>query len=267
MMVSILKINQFINPTIGFFKHMQFDFEVVTNEQLDIMFFANYGEKNPAPIVTKILSLEPTVTEASQLANIVESLYSVKWNKLKELSNLEYDPIHNYKDTLIETIKNKEIGNIVDDIELKNTRIGSGTRNNTRTDNLSSALTKDTTLTLDSGIDDGIYGFNSEEVSNSNTSKTHDVTTDKGTDTTINTGTQINAGDSSERVEDTKAGTNIRDTDITNDRTRSSTHEGNIGNLTTQQLMKQEIELWQWNFIEMVLSDVKDFLTIPIYLS
>ena len=48
-------------------------------------------------------------------------------------------------------------------------------------------------------------------------------------------------------------------------RARSYTHKGNIGNFTPQQLIKQEIELWRWNFIDEVLNDVKDFISIPIY--
>lgn len=262
-----LKISQFINPTIGFFSHMTFDFEPMTKAQLDILFYANYGDKNPAPIVTKTMSLEPTVIEASQLAMMIESVYTVKWNRLKSLTKLEYDPIHNYKDTLTETIGDVEVGNIVDDIESTNTKTGESTRGNTRTDNLSNVVTKDLTLTLNSDTDDGIYGFNSTVSSDADTSKTIDVTTDIGDVTALNTGTQVNAGAGTEHVVDAKTGTNIRDTRVTTDRVRTSTHEGNIGNLTSQQLMKQEIELWNWNFIQTVLTDVKEFLTIPIYLS
>lgn len=48
-------------------------------------------------------------------------------------------------------------------------------------------------------------------------------------------------------------------------RARKYTHKGNIGNITPQQLIQQEIDLWRWNFIEEVLNDVKSFITIPIY--
>ena len=49
-------------------------------------------------------------------------------------------------------------------------------------------------------------------------------------------------------------------------RARESIHKGNIGNLTPQQLITQEIELWRWNFIDEVMSDVKSMITIPIYI-
>lgn len=264
--MSIIKISQFINPTTGFFKHMAFDFTPMTKEQLDIMFFANYGDKNPAPIVTKMLSLDSSVIDTSQLAIMVESLYSVKWNKLKKLGSLEYDPIHNYKDILTESIGDVGKDTIKYDGSTTITRVATENRDNTRTDNLSAVVDKDNTLTVNSNTDDGLYGFNSTDSVNSDTSKTVETTTDKGTNIVTNTGTQKNVAVNTDNITDTKITKDSKVSDIVNDRTRNSTHEGNIGNLTTQQLMKQEIELWQWNFIQMVLADVKDFLTIPIYL-
>lgn len=47
--------------------------------------------------------------------------------------------------------------------------------------------------------------------------------------------------------------------------TRQLTRSGNIGVTTTQQMLQAEIELWQWNFIEQVLADTDEFMTIPFY--
>lgn len=49
-------------------------------------------------------------------------------------------------------------------------------------------------------------------------------------------------------------------------RAKESIHKGNIGNITPQQLIRQEIELWRWNFIDEVMSDIKSMITIPIYI-
>lgn len=49
-------------------------------------------------------------------------------------------------------------------------------------------------------------------------------------------------------------------------RAKQSIHRGNIGNLTPQQLITQEIELWRWNFIDEVMNDIKSMITIPIYI-
>ena len=77
----------------------------------------------------------------------------------------------------------------------------------------------------------------------------------------------IHTTDEDQVTQGTKRKTGTEDTESNSElsRVRDSTHLGNIGNLTTQQLMNQEIELWRWNFIHQILDDVKDFLTIPVY--
>ena len=265
--MSIPKISEYFTPTSGLFSKMAFDFEVITKAELDILLYANYGEKNSAPIVTKTLSLPPTDIELTNLAHMIESLYGVKWNKLKDLTKIQYDPIHNYKDTLTEVINDTGVTNATEEASSTNNRTGTTSRDNTRTDNLSNTVQKNSTSTLNSSVNDGVYGFNSETASDTDTSKTLETNTDDIDVTTLNTGTQRNLESVSDSILDSNSGTSTKESNVKNDRTRTSTHSGNIGNLTTQQLMNQEIELWKWNFIQSVLGDLNDFLTIPIYLS
>jgi hypothetical protein len=266
-MDEILKISQFINPTLGFFIHMNYEFEFMEKEQLDIMFYGNYGDKNPAPIVLKTLPLAPTVEDVQKLASTVEAFYSNKWNRLKALSGIQYDPIHNYKDELTESVKdigtggNTTGGTFTD----KGTDILS--RDATRTDNLKSASQLASDVTTGSNTTDGIYGFDSVNASDAEKSVTSGTEHEVGTNTIDNTGTQKNVSVDTDTIDKTKTSAITIDNHSTNDRTRTSTHSGNIGNLTTQQLMKQEIELWKWNFINNVLADLSEFLTLPIYLS
>lgn len=144
-----------------------------------------------------------------------------------------------------------------------------------------------------------IAGINSESVTKANTGTQQNVTdgtvaltgseqktrsdTESGTDVLTITGglTESTSGSKESTIvgglthttqddqvtQGTKRTTGTEATDKSSERTRGRdfTHLGNIGNLTTQQLLKEEIELWRWNFIEQVLSDVKDFLTIPMY--
>jgi hypothetical protein len=267
MMDEIKKISQFINPTTGFFKFMTFDFEFMTKEQLDFFFYFNYGDKNPAPSVTKTVSEIPTVTELTYLAKMVESLYSVKWDKLKALSKLQYDPIHNYKDELVETIKDVGTGGNTTGGTFTDKGTDTIAKDATRTDNLTSEniLSSDTTTT--SNKTDGVYGFNSSELSDTDKVISSDTEHEASNDKITNTGTQKNVSTDTNTVDKTKTSNVTVESHSGNDRTRNSVHSGNIGNLTTQQLMNQEIELWKWNFIQTVLDDTKDFLTIPIYLS
>ena len=106
---NVYTISQFINPTLGFFSLMAFDFEFMSKEQLDILFYASYSDKNPAPIVLKVapldlVSMSPALADIQKLATMAESFYSQKWARLKALSKIEYDPIHNYKDEFVESL-------------------------------------------------------------------------------------------------------------------------------------------------------------------
>lgn len=265
--MDILKISQFITPTSGFFSYMAFDFEYATKVQLDILFYSNYGDKNPAPIVTKNTSLPPTVAEITALASMAESLYGLRWSRLKAACKLTYDPIHNYRDSLTETIEDKEIVVATEALSTIDHHSDYISKEDTRTDNLSETSTTLGDSSTSKKRDDGVYGFNSSAALDSETSTDTDIIQATGTDTVANTGTQKNAITGNNIIEGTKTGDNSRNSDTTNNKTRTSVHEGNIGNLTTQQLMKQELELWKWNFMQSVLDDLKEFLTIPIYLS
>ncbi len=72
-----------------------------------------------------------------------------------------------------------------------------------------------------------------------------------------NTGTQTNSGTDSlsEMTRDDKSGT----------RARSYTKTGNIGNISTQKLLNEEIDLWQYNFIYEMMRDVINFISLPTY--
>ena len=267
MMDEILKISQFINPTLGFFSLMDYDFQFMEKEQLDILFYANYGDKNPAPIVLKTLPLEPTIADVQKLATMVEKFYTQKWNRLKALSGIQYDPIHNYEDKLTESVKDIETGGNTTGGTFTDKGTDTLSKSNTRTDNLKSASQLASDVTSGSTTTDGVYGFNSDDSSNAEKSVSSGTEHDASTNTITNTGTQKNVSTDTDTVDKTKTSAITVDNHSTNDRTRTSTHTGNIGNLSTQQLMKQEIELWKWNFINNVLADLSEFTTLPIYLS
>ena len=267
MSYDVLKISQFINPSSGFFSLMSFDFEFMSKAELDILFYANYGDKNPAPIVLKMLSPTPTADEIQKLAKMSESLYSVKWSKIKALCKIQYDPIHNYEDRLTENVK--DVGASANTTGGTFTDKGTDTisRDSTRTDNLTNASQLASDVTTGSSVTEGIYGFNSADASNASKSVSSGTEHDASTNTITNTGTQKNVSIDTDTVNKTKTSATTFESHSGNDRIRTSTHSGNIGNITTQQLMTQEIELWKWNFIQNVLADLSEFVTLPIYLS
>ena len=109
--------------------------------------------------------------------------------------------------------------------------------------------------------------------------------TDTGTVTTADEGTETIVGEKDSTVTKTNTGTrNTSDQistggtdgssksgtyteDATKNRERSGRHFGNIGNLTSQKMILEEINLWKWNYMQEILNDVKEFCTLPVYLN
>lgn len=347
----------------------------VTKTSLDLLFGANYGKKNPSPIVETINGDDDSGlmddTKLNLLAKVILEVYKPKWDKLAEIYDIEYDPIHNYLDewedtntgsreltgstqgeseveygkvdTLSKTRTDNLTENVTTETDSTNTRTDNLTeletralnstaqrtdnltetdaygKTSTRTDNLHEARETDTT-TSDSGSDaDNIYGFNSAVAVGANTSSNSstgsnnvDETIDNtgtqavaegGSDTRTNTGTQSTTGSDTGTVTTANTGTmqNVIDGEVstvktdtgtvttaqtdtlsgsdvtsksgsthdeeTDQRDREGRHFGNIGNLTSQKQIKEEIELWKWNYVNEILHDVSEFCTVPVYLT
>lgn len=266
------KIKDCLPLANGIWSHINYDFPDifdVDSSQLDILFLSNWSMRTAAPIIRVIHDSEAEYPLSSQeldtLAGIIKGMYKHKWDKLMNAAMMEYDPIHNYNDQLTEKIEYGE--------EVDRTKTGSNSTSNTRTDNLSEAVTDARQVTetrnlTNSGtgsVENGIYGFNSSssvgdtdsDTTNSNAENGTVTTAHSGTMTTTNTGTQANSGSNtySETGGDDTSGT----------RTREYTKTGNIGNISTQKLLNEEIELWKYNFIYEIMRDVANFVSLPIY--
>lgn len=98
------------------------------------------------------------------------------------------------------------------------------------------------------------------------TGKIVDSGTEGGYETVANTGTVSNSGSVGRSGTDTRTTSTGTNGTGSLDRDRSGRHFGNIGNLTSQKMLNEEIELWKWNYIQTVLEDARDFLTLPVYL-
>lgn len=132
------------------------------------------------------------------------------------------------------------------------------------------------TQSTDTGVDEAYIkankGSQNIEEDASISDSTH--TTDDQENTSVAHGAS-SASNSSTSTTDSDSESNksavsrLNDSVIVNtalSRARESIHKGNIGNLTPQQLITQEIDLWRWNFIDEVMSDIKSMITIPIYI-
>ena len=298
------KIKDCLPLVNGIWNHIDYQFPEIFDidaSQLDIIFLSNWSMRTAAPILNVIHdddnSTMLTQEELVTLAGIINGMYKHKWDKLMAVAEAEYDPIHNYHDHLVEEINYSE--------EVDGSKSENGSHSDTRTDNLTKTSTNtlsytdtfNTTLTTSDGrtitethnmsnsgsdsTNNGIYGFNSSAAvgdtnssgSNSNLesgtiTEGHAGTltekktgtegrTNSGSVTDANTGTQTNAGSNS------SSGTSSNDT--SGEKTREYTKSGNIGNISTQKLLNEEIDLWQYNFICEMMKDVIRFVSLPIY--
>lgn len=118
----------------------------------------------------------------------------------------------------------------------------------------------------------GNTGTQKNEGTNTGTIKTENTGTQKddGTSTTIgsvdHTGTIKDTGTKGTTGTNTRLTTGTVKNEGHDHRVRSGRHYGNIGNLTSQKQILEEIEVWKWTYINDVLNDAKDFLALPTYL-
>ena len=288
-----LKVKRMFPLINGIFHYIDYQFpeEIeITDDQLDLLFISSWGMRVVAPIVL-VLRDGPwddgalTEQELIYLGALIKNMYKYKWDKLAELLSLEYDPIHNYSDTFHEEVVEDGTDNntvthdttVTDDRTLdidksvtdsgSERTVKSGQSSKTRTDNLSE--------TIDASGANDLYGFNSEEAVGADTDVSHSTKLNTGTQTTAGTdggestvyGGLVHTTDEGHVDHSTSAKTGTVETEgeNTHNKVRDYTHLGNIGNITTQQLISEEIKLWHWNLINQILNDVKDFLTIPVY--
>lgn len=335
-MSRTLKIKDCLPIVNGLWSHINYQFPdifEVDSSQLDIMFLSNWSMRTAAPIIRVIhdsaVQYPLSNEELDTLAGIINGMYKHKWDKLMAVATAEYDPIHNYSDSLTETIQYSE--------EEDRSKTLTGSNSSTRTDNLQEQQTDarqsqevqnlteqqtdarqiqetknlqevqtdereitETRSLTNSGSDsreNGVYGFNSStavgdtnsEGSNSNTESgsivtSHDgdltiantgtdttvhsgnlTTTNTGTDTTTHSGTLTTANTGTQSSSGSMSNSESADNDKTGERTREYTKTGNIGNISTQKLLNEEIDLWRYNFILEIMRDVANFVSLPIY--
>lgn len=240
-------------------------------------------------------NLSSSTTDKTIELSISQLLSSVLQTRTPELETLRTDNLTRTTDNQKSTTTKRSPS--LEELETRNLSDGN-TRNvadNIYGFNSSTAGGKDTSLVTDSGTNTGTikrettggdsttvsYSGNPDTVKDTGTQTTTNTGTEKihtlgaqndtsntdtsYTSTTSDTGTQTNKrtdelqGTSQNQSSITRTGTDVNEMD------RHYTRIGNIGNITTQQMIREEVELWQWNFIQSVLEDVRDFTSLSIY--
>lgn len=322
------RIKDVIPLTNGVFGHIDYTFRAeVSKEQLDYLFMASFAKRNPAPVIDLLYDEETeepasrvlTDTELTKLAAMMLAYYKPRWDKLGDVYDIEYDPIHNYLDEWEDEAGGWEHEQLTHDTtrtdRYNQLKVEHSTehsydnedplivketekRNETTTrlynpDNPLTVEKKGKETTKEStDISEQVKGFNSSSwvdadrsVGNLNDNQSElsfttrqDVTTGSYTDTvkddptngsvteTKTTGTESTSGNDTTTGSITREMDGTETTQSSDNRERAGSHFGNIGNLTSQKMIKEEIELWKWNYVQSILEDARDFLTLPVYL-
>lgn len=208
-----------------------YDFD---SKELDIFFISNYGEKWAAPYLSHISGNDILSSDKlKEVAHTIYSIYKSQWEHLYNAYKAEYNPIHNTDATEIETIK--KVGN--------ETGVHSGS-----TESFDSS-TSSSEVSTSGSADNKRSGFNSSSNVNDN-SGTSSSSSDTDMSSSASSSSESSANDTINNTEDVE---------------RQTRKFGNIGVMTSAQLIGGEIELWKWNYIRGVMKDISDMIALSIY--
>lgn len=240
--------------------------------EMDIAYLGSFsGIKAPAMLPFEFL--QDGVLGQQKLADTLWKIFGHNWQKLWDAYMSDYDPLENYN----VSDKTERSETIERDINKDEKGEYKGQAAATTTNNLSTKVDEvDTTKVTYGQIIDAdqtsntyTHGFNTTDGVPTGvvTTKSHeqhsgdDVTSLTIDGTTKNTGTVgVESSDQSNTSNNTKTDDDIKDNE-TIERKRS----GNIGQNTFQELLRQEFELWKWNYYLQVFEDCDRFLVLPYY--
>lgn len=230
---------------------------------LDYNLYAHCGERLPAPILT--IPEEINATTLQKIGKIIAKTYAIKWDRLSAINQLDYNPLLPvYEEYTEETTSHQ-----VDDIDVAkattNSLVNSGNDTTLTTNNLTNTSQNQGTTQGTSTSHDDVYGFNSDTAVPSDAGGSSNSQTTSYSDTLTRTGTITEQLTHGKRSTNTSSGSEGFDSESSGASTREYTRTGNIGNMSNQHLISEEIALRRWNFVTQVMEDVKDILTIPVY--
>ena len=187
------------------------------------------------------------------------------WEELYATTKYEYNPIWNKDGTIEETIE-RDLATtddltITDDLTDEQTRDATDEQTRDATDE----QTRDLAASNDNTTTGYVYGFNSTADAASEKSVVDQDTTDTGSITDTHTGTITDTHTGT--ITDTHTGTRTHDRDTTDTGTITTTRteQGNIGLTSTQELIRQQRDVVQFNIIDIIINDFIDRFCLRIY--
>lgn len=243
---------------------------------MDVSYFTLWSGLSSPSIFTRTNSVN-SIADSETIAKILWDIYGTNWKRLWDALNTEYNPIDNYN--LSETVNRNQNDNRnieksgTSDVTDNLTSSGNSTRvlDQSVVDDGTTTLQHGENIMRDSETDDFVYGFNSlnkvpTDVSIQTSTESHtgaDTTTIHDKTDTDSTVTDDYSNTSKDVIEQINSETTKDEDSLIEDITR--TRAGNVGQNSYQELLRQEFDLWKWNFFVQVFRDVDRFLIISIF--
>ena len=255
----------FPNPSNGIFNYINIENAGLDNKvYLNVAYHTNNGNKLISPLLENFVTNNSITSDnLTIVGNTISEIYKEKWKALYKTTIMSYNPIENYNMTENETV-NSDIAN-------NESSTFKSTNNNTSTNTSKGSQTDNNTVENTSSADLQTYGFNSSSAvdkdKNSSTEniKNNTTSTNETTSSITDNNTLNNESTSSITGNNTLNNENTTTLSASNDTTRELKRSGNIGVTTTQQMLQQERELWDWNYYNTVFKDIDNLLTLMIY--
>ena len=230
-------------------------------KEMDDVYFTMYsGIKNPSGYVLQHQT--DNVANSQMISSMLWFMYSLPWKRLWDAYNTEYNPINNYN--LDETVKRDQTTdrNIGRDLDYTSTVDGTQKQTSETNSNGTSSLEHGENIQNSDTINMFNHGFNSPTQIPTNDQVENGTENHTGTDTTTTTDHSTGEVDgvTSDARADKTAETTNDNTDL--DETITRNRVGNIGQHSYQELLRQEFDLWKWNFYFRVFQDCDKFLTL-----
>ena len=200
--------------------------------ELNILYHTNFSFTKLESVLlynTRVMQQPDTL-----IYNCIINIFNLKWDKLYNTLKLEYNPIWNVDGTEERTITSNDNDTVNKTAQYDKDETIENTINHT--------VTNDTNI-------NNISAFNSETFSPLNESVRN------GSETTNDLTTNIANNSDVENIVNVKEH-NTKET---------FKRGGNIGVTSTQHLIEEERNTWQYNFFEQVFKDVDSILTSPYW--
>lgn len=218
---------------------------------MDMLYFGYHsGIKCPSMFIENLSN--NGLANRQLVARLLYDMFGLAWTNLWNVMRAEYEPLQTYR--------------LTEEIDRAQMRTTDYTRTDAATnsysdDNTLNSEVKSTgavTVTIEANATHSQYGFNSSEAvpTNTNTEGSTHTTENDLADTTESTTTT--KGDNSTSLSRNDIGKEGIEEGITR------TKFGNTGQHTTQELLRQEFNLWRWNFYRQVFKDVDSVIALLI---